>query len=119
MHTCSCLVTTLAGAGFLFDSWMCLTAGTVASSLDELTHVHPLVVGPSNVDKPHLSLFFSMQPLFFYLALFLCSGRECRPSWFDPAVVCVEMCVFGSASSPPLPSACAKVAQKWQKYPDF
>lgn len=71
MHTCSCLVTTLAGAGFLFDSWMCLTAGTVASRLDELNHVHPLVVGHGNVNKPRLSLFFSLLLFFFTGFIFI------------------------------------------------
>lgn len=119
------LVTTLTGAGFLFDSWMCLAAGTVASRLDEPNHVRPLVVGPSNVNKPHLFLLFSLLLFSFFLASFLYSGRECHPSWFFQQW-CVWKRVFGSLllcqrsiSAPSLPSACSEVAQKWQKYPDF
>lgn len=82
---CSCLVTTLAGAE-LFDSWMCLTAGTVACRLyvlDKLNHMRPLVIGLSNVNKPRLFRLFFINP-FFFCTGFIFVQREgvvtCHPS---------------------------------------
>lgn len=76
---------------------MSLTAGTVASSLDELTHVHPLVVGPSNVDKPHLSLFFSLLPFFcffFWLYFYVVGGSVVHLGFIQQWCVCVNVCVW-------------------------
>lgn len=104
MRMCCCLAPTLAGAE-ISDSWMCLTVGAVACRLyilDKLNHTRPLVVGLSNVNKPRLSLLLFF---LFFTGFILYRRREegvatCHPSWFIPAMACVETCVLGSVFFP-------------------
>lgn len=121
---CCCLAPTLAGAE-IFDSWMCLTVGTVGCRLyilDKPTQTRPLVVGLSNVNKPRLSLLFFY---FFYWLHFVQeegggSGDVSSILIYSSDGVCGNVCVglsffFSLARVSSLLSACSKVAQKWQK----
>lgn len=111
---CCCLAPILAGAE-IFDSWMCLTVGCRLYFLDKQNHARPLVVGLSNVNKPRLSL------LFFLLASFCTGGGSGDVSSiliYSSHGVWKRVCwaqFFFLARVSSLPSACSKVAQKWQK----